>query len=211
METSETVLTGKTLAFLAECCQGNWTMAERGAEACVKKDVICYCTIFICLVWCHDSLHFRHLSKKWSTQKKHQPLGRLLQTTGSQLCTFHNSTRIFIILTFNVRCQLLRSASATLTATRGHSLFHSAGWETPRSYQLFQTEASSGNCSDGALASMLPLILSSIFFTQWTAASHSDTVQLAQQKGQQNALIFQSNTTLLIQHFCSITQLHVSA
>lgn len=54
--------------------------------------------------------------------------------------------------------------AGTSALTWGHSLFHSAHWETPRSHQ--------------PLASMFPLILSSFFFTQRIAASHSDSVQL---------------------------------
>jgi len=50
MKTSELVLTGKALAFLAESCQGDWTTVERVAEVYVKKDDICYCSIFIRLV-----------------------------------------------------------------------------------------------------------------------------------------------------------------
>jgi len=58
MKTSELVLTGKTMAFLAESFQGDWTIVERGAEVCVKKDVTCYCSTFLRLAWCHGSLHF---------------------------------------------------------------------------------------------------------------------------------------------------------
>ena len=57
-KTSELVLTGKMSAFLAESCHGDWTTIERGAEVCVKKDKICYCCIFIRLVWCHDNLYY---------------------------------------------------------------------------------------------------------------------------------------------------------